>query len=166
MKKIFAGAAFLLQMISAHAVDSVSAELGGGSRKVNLWRVGAQWHQHPEWLTASHWSLYWDASLGSWHGDTGTVHDFGLTPVFRHAVAPRGAYFDAGIGFHVLSDSHVSSDLGFSTRFQFGDHLGIGYRFAHHYDLAVRFEHLSNGGMRNPNPGINFLQLRLRYHLN
>ena len=58
---------------------------------------------------------------------------------------------------------HVSSDLGFSTRFQFGDHLGIGYRFER-YDVAVRFQHLSNGGMRNPNPGINFLLLRLQYH--
>jgi hypothetical protein len=164
MKEIFAGAVFLLSAISAHAVDSVSAELGAGSRKVTLWRVGAQWDQHPAWLAGSHWNLYWDASLGSWHSDTGTVHDFGLTPVFRHAIARRGAYFDAGIGFHVLSDSHVSSDLGFSTRFQFGDHLGIGYRLGS-YDLSVRFQHLSNGGMRNPNPGINFLQLRLLYHL-
>jgi hypothetical protein len=164
MKKILLGALFLLPAISAHAVDSVSAELGAGSRKVSLWRVGAQWHQYPEWLAGSHWNLYWDAALGSWHSDTGTVHDFGLTPVFRHSIAPRGAYFEAGIGGHVLSDSHVSSDLGFSTRFQFGDHLGIGYRLGR-YDLAVRFQHLSNGGMRNPNPGINFLQLRFQYHL-
>src|SRR5439155_6093263 len=82
MKEIFAGAVFLLNPISAHAVDSVSAELGHGSRGVHLWRVGAQWNQHPEWLAGSRWSLYWDLSLGSWHSDTGTVHDVGLTPVF------------------------------------------------------------------------------------
>jgi lipid A 3-O-deacylase len=164
MKIIFAGAFFLLQTLSAHAVDSLSAELGQGSRHVTLWRVGAQWNQESDWLASRSWQLYWDVSVGSWHSDTGTVHDFGLTPVFRHALYPRGAYFDAGIGAHVLSESHISSDLGFSTRFQFGDHLGIGYRFEK-YDLAVRFQHLSNGGMRNPNPGINFLLLRVQYHL-
>jgi lipid A 3-O-deacylase len=164
MQKIFVGAVFLLQALSAHAVDSVSAELGWGSHKVNLWRVGAQWEQHPHWLSDSHWSLYLDASVGSWHSKTGTVHDVGLTPVFRHAVASHGPYFEAGIGGHVLSDSHISTDLGFSTRFQFGDHLGIGYRFGR-ADFAVRFQHLSNGGMRNPNPGINFLQFRVQYHL-
>ena len=164
MKEIFAGAVFLLSAISAHAVDSVSAEFGQGSRGVDLWRVGAQWNPDVAWLAARNWQLYWDLSLGSWHSDTGTVHDVGLTPVFRHAIAQRGAYFDAGIGAHVLSDSHVSSELGFSTRFQFGDHLGIGYRFKR-YDLAVRFQHLSNAGMRNPNPGINFLLLRVQYHL-
>ncbi len=163
MKEIFAGALFLLVAIPAHAVDSISVELGGGTHSVEIWRVGAQWQQRPKWLKQSPWQLYWDLSVGSWNSDTGTVHDFGVTPVFRHSLARSGAYLDAGIGAHVLSDSHISSDLDFSTRFQFGDHLGIGYRLGS-YDLAVRLQHLSNGGMRNPNPGINFLLLRLQYH--
>jgi hypothetical protein len=29
----------------------------------------------------------------------------------------------------------------------------------------VRLQHLSNGGMRNPNPGINFLVVRVQYYL-
>jgi hypothetical protein len=29
----------------------------------------------------------------------------------------------------------------------------------------VRLQHLSNGGIRNPNPGINFLVLRVQYLL-
>ena len=84
-----------------------------------------------------------------------------MTPVWRYAPAPRGAYLEAAIGFHLLSDSHINRDLDFSTRFQFGDHVGAGYRFDE-YDLQLRFQHLSNGGMRNPNPGINFLVLRLQ----
>ena len=32
------------------------------------------------------------------------------------------------------------------------------------YDLGLRFQHLSNGGLRNPNPGINLVILRLQYH--
>lgn len=160
MKKLFLGVAFLVHAITAQAIDSVSAELGHGSHGVDLWRVGAQWNQHPEWLAGSRWDVYWDVSVGSWQGDAGTVHDVGLTPVFRYARA-HGPYLEGGIGAHVLSESHISTDLRFSTRFQFGDHVGAGYRFGR-YDLSLRLQHLSNGGMRNPNPGINFLVMRLQ----
>ena len=146
------------------AVESVSFEAGRGSREVNLWRVGAEWDQHPDWLARSRWSLYWDLVLGGWQGDAGTVHDVGLTPVFRYAQAARGPYFEGAVGFHLLSDSHITRRLNFSTRFQFGDHVGVGYRFER-YDLSLRLQHLSNGGIANPNPGINFLVLRVQYHL-
>jgi lipid A 3-O-deacylase len=33
------------------------------------------------------------------------------------------------------------------------------------YDVGLRLQHLSNGGIRKPNPGIDFVQLRLQYHL-
>jgi hypothetical protein len=144
-------------------VDSVSLETGRGTRDVDLWRIGVQWEQHEHWPADLRWQLYWDLSVGGWRGDLGSVHDVGLTPVFRYAAAARGPYFEAAIGFHVLSDSHVTRDLNFSTRFQFGDHVGVGYRFQH-YDFSARLQHLSNGGMRNPNPGINFLVLRAQYH--
>jgi hypothetical protein len=29
----------------------------------------------------------------------------------------------------------------------------------------LRLQHLSNAGLRNPNPGINFLMLRLAYEM-
>jgi hypothetical protein len=150
----------------AHAVDSLSLELGHGSHGVDLWRVGAQWKQEPAHWMAGHpsWSWHWDVVVGGWTGDHGTVHDFGVTPVFRYAKAAQGPYVEGAIGFHILSDSHINSDLGFSTRFQFGDHLGAGYHLGK-YDWQLRLQHISNGGMRNPNPGVNFLELRLQYHL-
>lgn len=168
MQKLFGvalfGALVFLPVVNAHAVDSVSVEAGHGSRKVDLWRIGAQWNQNPAWLAGTRWTMTWDAALGAWHSDTGTVYDAGLTPVLRYARAAQGPYADGGIGFHLLSSTHISSALDFSTRFQFGDHIGVGYRFDR-YDLALRLQHLSNAGLRNPNPGINFLLLRLAYEL-
>lgn len=164
MQRIFVLALLFLRAANVQAVDSVSAELGHGSRKVDLWRVGAQWNQHPAWLAGTRWSMAWDAALGGWHSDAGTIYDLGLTPVLRYASAARGAYADGGIGFHLLSSTRISSALDFSTRFQFGDHVGVGYRFER-YDLSLRLQHLSNAGIRNPNPGINFLELRLGYEL-
>ena len=160
MRKIFAAAA-LSRPRSAIAVDSVSAELGHGTRGTDMWRFGAQWKQPPPLLTGERWSFYWDATVGRWESDTNNVWDVGLTPTLRYG-GERGPYLDGGIGFHLLSDARISSQLDFSTKFQFGDHLGVGYVF-NRFDLSVRLQHLSNAGIRNPNPGINFLQLRLQY---
>lgn len=158
--KRFLAALLLGCSFPVHAVDGVSVEYGAGTRDVNLWRLGLQWKmgafEHHQ-----RWSGYWDLSVGGWHGNEGTVHDVGLTPAFRYSKRPAGPYLEAAIGFHILSDSHINSDLGFSTRFQFGDHLAAGYQ-AGKWDGQVRLQHLSNGGMKNPNPGINFLILRVQ----
>jgi hypothetical protein len=164
--KQFLAALLLVVSLPVHAVDSVSAEYGVGTREVNLWRIGLQWKARPlDWMEKhDRWSWYWDASLGGWHGNEGTVHDFGMTPVFRYMKVSHGFYLEGGIGAHILTDSHINSDLGFSTRFQFGDHIGIGL-YRGKWDWQLRLQHLSNGGMSNPNPGINFLIGRVQYHL-
>jgi len=53
------------------------------------------------------------------------------------------------------------------SAFQFGEHLGFGYRFGvtGAYDLGYRFQHISNGNIKDPNDGINFHQIRLQYWL-
>ena len=143
------------------AVDGVSAEAGAGQHGVWMWRLGAQWDWRVQKLEPTHWQVHWDVALGQWKSDTGTMHELSVTPVLRWAPGERGWYAEGGIGMHVLSDSHVTSDIDFSTRFQFGDHLGAGYRWDGGYDLALRLQHISNGGMRNPNPGMNFVAVRL-----
>ena len=59
----------------------------------------------------------------------------------------------------------MNSERRFGTRFQYGDHIGVGVRYGprYRYDLGVRLQHLSNGGLADPNPGINFVQVRLAY---
>ena len=155
IRKIIASAAGCLVVSqAAHALDGVSIETGAGTDDdVKPLRVGAQWDGRWRWL-------YWDLSFGGWTGGHGRVYDLGLTPTARFG---SSAYVEAGVGAHVLSDLDVGTGSEFSTRFQFGDHIGAGLRFGS-YDLGLRFQHLSNGGLRNPNPGINFVILRLQYH--
>ena len=165
MQKILVVAVLSLSATAAHAIDSVSVEKGNGTRGVRLsWRLGAQWQQPVRWLPSERWSLYWDASFGEWQSESGSVSDFGITPTFRYSPLEHPLYVDGGIGIHWLSDTKIAPLVELSTRFQFGDHIGVGYRFKK-YDLAVRLQHLSNGGIDNPNPGVNFLQLRLQYFL-
>ena len=157
----------------AHALDGMSVEIGGGD-KVDMARVGVQWDLKKRWFQGAEWHLgsYVDAALGYWHYGRATssqhedIVELALTPVLR--VQPNGLvgpYVEAGLGFHLLSHSSIG-DTRMSTAFQFGNHIGAGYRFGARasYDLGYRFQHLSNASIKRPNAGINFHQIRLQYN--
>ena len=168
-----AGLAAIFLCTAAHAADGLSVELGH-NHELRLWRIGVQSDWERTWSAGRTWEIggYWDFAFGGWRNGEGTLYDVGVTPVFRlRRRAPSwpspSPYLEAAIGFHLLSDLEISSDRIFSTKFQFGDHIGAGMRFGPRgrYDLSVRLQHLSNGGIRRPNPGVDFIQIRLSYHL-
>ncbi len=51
---------------------------------------------------------------------------------------------------------------GFSTRLNFVSQPGVGRSFGSdgRHKLSLRFQHYSNAGIKSPNPGEDFLQLR------
>jgi hypothetical protein len=154
--------------VPAKAIDGVSVEAGSGNNSVDLWRIGAQWNWQKKWLQSGDWHVggYWDAQIGQWHGAS-HITDIGVTPVFRlQKNAGYGPYLEGAIGFHYLSGKNISTSKQFSTNFQFGDHIGAGFRFGEkgQYDLGLRLQHLSNAGIKHPNPGINFAILRFQYN--
>ncbi len=173
MQKIVALVFLTLISFDARAYDGVALELGTGD-SVDMVRAAYQWDWNKQWLTVGNWHVggYWDAALGYWRGDDTpgshrNIVDVGLTPVFRVQQTQKSGispYLEAAIGFHLLSHTTVSG-LRLSTAFQFGDHLGVGVRFGekHRYDLALRYQHLSNGSITQPNDGINFGQVRFGY---
>lgn len=148
----------------AAAFDSFAFELGGGEDGTRLVRAGVQWKWNRRWLESGAWHLggYWDVQLGYWRNGRETW-DLGLTPVFRYQRSGGGwqPYLEGAIGFHLLTELEVSSERRFSTNFQFGDHLAVGVQDGRN-DWSLRLQHLSNGGISRPNPGINFLLLRYR----
>lgn len=177
IRKTLCAAAALAIAAPVRALDGVSVEIGVGNENTELARTGFQWDWRPRWFAERAWTLggYWDLQLGRWSGPLRpgqprqSVWDLGFTPVFRLERAERTRvwpYVEAAVGFHLLSDYHINGSRSFSTRFQFGDHLGAGVRFGegHQYDMSLRLQHLSNGGLARPNPGINFIQLRLARH--
>ncbi|HEX6267869.1 MAG TPA: acyloxyacyl hydrolase [Burkholderiales bacterium] len=174
IRKIAAGAALasaaaaLSLAAPAHALDGASVEIGRGDERSELVRGALQWKWKRRWFTGGRWYVagYWEASLGAWTTDK-TLVDFGLTPVFRLQHSDTaGPYLEAAIGFHFLSDLSITRTRLFGSKFQFGDHLGAGWRFGGlgRYDLSVRLQHLSNGGFKKPNPGIDFAIVRFAYH--
>ncbi|MBI4204509.1 MAG: acyloxyacyl hydrolase [Betaproteobacteria bacterium] len=164
--------AWAVMSAPSYAIDGASVEVGNGDG-TDMGRVGVQWDWKTRWLQGQNWHLggYWDFALGYWHrgsppGLNEDITDIGLTPVLRlQRNDLRGPYLEAGIGFHLLSKTSIG-DKRLSTAFQFGDHVGAGYRFGPKaaYDVSYRFQHLSNAGIKKPNNGIEFHQIRLQYH--
>lgn len=177
--KVSTLAAFALLLaatqVPAHAVDSFSLELGTGN-KTDLARVGAQWKWENRWWQSNgtHIGGYWDLNLGQWRGDAfqgvagskQNITTLGITPVFRFQKDNlQGWYGELGIGANLLSGYYDNNRRRFSTRFQFGDHIGLGYVFANKLDVSFRFQHFSNASIKAPNPGVNFSVLRVSYPL-
>ena len=138
--------------------------------------LGLQWHWQKRWFAERAWTLgaYWDLQAGRWSGPLSPASrtrrcGTSASPRCSASSAPRARrlvpYFEAAIGFHLLSDVRINADTNFTTHFQYGDHSAAGVLFGaqQRYDLSLRVQHLSNGGIAHPNPGINFIELRAAY---
>ncbi len=157
----------------ALAVDSVSFETGYGDH-TRMVRVAIQSTWDKQWWKSNgtHVGGHWDLSLAHWRGsragdNRGHSQDIavlGLTPVFRlQNNSLRGFYVEAGIGAYLLSDLYDNDGKRFSTAFQFGDHVGLGYFFSNDLEIGLRIQHFSNASIKKPNPGVNFAIVQLRY---
>lgn len=117
-----------------------------------------------------HLHSFVETSFGRWNGEKAPGEDggawivqVGLTPVLRwHPGGSPRWYLEGGVGANLLLPVWRSRDKRFSTVFNFGDHLAVGRRFGDDgkHELALRIQHFSNAGIRRPNPGENFVQLR------
>jgi lipid A 3-O-deacylase len=157
----------------AQAFDSASIEVGTGNRTL-LTRLGLQSKWENRWWQSNgtHIGGYWDASLMYWRSNRyqgiAGVHQnigaIGITPVFRfQADTLKGSYAEAAVGAHYFSDIYENNGRRFSTKFQFGDHIGVGYVFANGVDLSLKIQHFSNGGIKRPNNGANFISVGTSY---
>lgn len=134
--------------------------------------VGTSWA--PFWNHAvanGQVEVHWEAAFGRWAGDreanryqTRWTTQVGLTPVLRWQAVDDGPHWfiEAGIGANIVTPIYRRDSKSFSTAFNFGDHVGIGWRFgaSDRHELALRIQHFSNAGIKLPNPGENFRQLR------
>ncbi len=158
---------------NSHAVDSASLEFASGN-KTQMLRLGAQWMWSEKWWQSNdtHIGGYWDLTLAQWReqnymGSTDAHRNLtsvGITPVFRFQHDSKiGLYTEAGIGLHLLSDTYNNNDHVLSGNAQFGSHIGIGYVFKNNWDIGFKFQHFSNGGIKQPNDGVNFSILKISH---
>ena len=83
--------------------------------------------------------------------------DLNVTPIWR--AESRRAYVEAGLGAYLLSRT-INTDVNhLPSSFQFGSHLGAGLRLGGRGRMGVALQHISNGGLKEPNGGINLVAL-------
>lgn len=175
---LLAGSAASAQTAAGPSADSsVFIQYGKGIGSSKAYGIGAT----RDWpgaygLGSFSVSGYWQAGAEWWKFDPASdgsssrtkLGKFELTPVFRlRGDNGRSPWFvDAGIGLTYTTHLYRTEDKAASTRFNFGDQVAAGYLFGPNqaHELALRFEHMSNAGIKQPNPAINFYQLRYSYH--
>lgn len=177
--KILRALAFCVLTIgsaSAHA-DPFGVQFAGGIadhdvKKADLgfvWDPGLTWWE----IGGFHFTVVGEAHVAYWDiQESNATHpgiwEFGLTPVIRFIKSAGWfrPYFEAGAGVRLLSHVRETDDRTLSSSFQFADLVGVGAQFGGHqqYQAGFRFQHVSNGGLEHPNPGVNFGEVYLQYN--
>jgi len=159
VKRLIAALALALPLASQAAEPQWIAALGRGteSADADILRLG---YRHPlpgkdAWWMPTHAQL--GASLWRVPDIRGTTRRFDLnaTAIWR---AERGwGYYEAGVGGYLLSKTINNDDTRVPSAFEFGSHIGIGFRLAKNHTLGIGLQHLSNAGIKQPNGGIDLL---------
>lgn len=161
---------------SATNADSPSLYLQGGVAREDSQAVtiGATlpWNGWQKAWGGGELRGHWDVYASQWRADgaVGRVHStvLGVSPTLRlRHDGGRSAWFtEGGLGINYASPRYVTLHKAFSTRFNFASHLAIGFNHGaqRQHEWQLRIQHTSNGGIKKPNPGQNFLQLRYALH--
>lgn len=155
------------QQMSAGCPDSafVQRSRSAGSTAVAAGLIWP-WNDARMWIDRLAWRI--EATVGVWRplvaddaGERELSLQVGLKPAARWALDHRW-FVEGGIGLNVIAPRYRAGGRRFSTRLNFGDHIALGLRFgeSQRHELQVRVEHFSNAGLRTPNPGENFGQVR------
>lgn len=118
-----------------------------------------------------------EAEIANWHGKevqapntntTRNILEIGFKPVVRYFPLASDSfrpYLEFGLGIHLLSHTTINQERRLPTAFEFGEILGLGVQFCPKLacSVAVRLQHVSNAGIKQPNNGITFTQASFGY---
>lgn len=155
---------------SAFAPSAVFSQIGTGE-DTQVVTFGLAWDWSRPWSVAGgELGGYWELSASGWSypstGGRGTawLAQVGVVPTFRFRPdSGQSPWFaELGIGASLMTNLYETNRKRFSTEFNFADHIAIGRNFGdgRRHEIALRLEHFSNAGIKHPNPGANFVEVR------
>lgn len=174
MLRPLAAVLLLAGLAPVHAVElrpaAVSVQGGIGGEGTEMAGLGLVWDWNFERLRKrAELTAHTELMLNRWHAHAIGGGNFGITqlvllPTLRMRL-DRGAspwFIELGVGASWMDREFATPDKRFSTRWNFYDVVGVGHSFGadRRHEIGVRWNHVSNGGLKKPNPGQNFLQLR------
>jgi lipid A 3-O-deacylase len=161
--------------VSAAQTDAQGRAIPGGGWGLRLgyqedYRNIALVYQTPTWwshqfqngwgridLNAELGVSYWDAR----RGDPDSLWQLSATPMLRWW-PNEFFYTEIGVGATVLNRTSFA-DRHLGSAFQFGDHIGFGTIINRSHQIGVRYSHFSNAGIKEPNDGLDVIQLTYTY---
>jgi hypothetical protein len=93
-------------------------------------------------------------------GENASMASVGPTLVLRYKNFPIS--LEAGSSSTLIS-GHDFGDLDLGDTFQFTTHAGLNWDITRHWRLGYRYQHTSNAGLANHNPGLNLHSFGLSY---
>jgi lipid A 3-O-deacylase len=170
-----AGVGLLAALPAAHSFDlhpdGVSLTAGAGESGSTMAGVGVIWDWNfwrlrPKTELTAHTELM----LNGWRADavgggSKTYAQAVLLPTLRMRFGQGGSpwFIEVGVGASYMNHKLATPDKEFGSQWNFYDVLGTGYTFGGargNHEVGLRLVHISNAGIKNPNPGQDFLQLR------
>jgi hypothetical protein len=148
--------------------ESAGARFGAGAGSSN--RDFHQAETFVDWNLPWHWDLgrKWDLqsrldlSTG-WLGNNRSDAAVGtLGPLLALGRQPFPISVEGGSGPTLISRSEFGPK-DFGDAVQFTSHIGLYWDIAPHWRLGYRFQHMSNAGISQSNPGLNLHTLALSY---
>jgi lipid A 3-O-deacylase len=129
-------------------------------------RLGINWESAPYWSTTllnKKVALSNELGFALWSYDgpkaepqTRSLAQLSAIPLFRWWVG-NDVFLEGGIGATLVSKNELGP-RNLSTGFQFGDHVGFGYRMSEQTLLGLRYSHYSNASIKKPNNGLDTFQ--------
>jgi hypothetical protein len=116
------------------------------------WDLGRGWHLQSRLDLSASW-------LGG-RGDSSFIGTLGPSLALSQGRLPLS--LDVGISPTILNNEHFGAE-DFGMPLQFTSYLGLNWNFAAHWRLGYRIQHMSNGGLATPNPGLNMHMFALSY---
>ena len=170
---IAAGVLLATAQLPAQAIDAATVEFGTGN-KTQFIRGSLQQNFQRALYESERLAIkgYWDLSLAQWRGsrhrdqagEHQNITEIGITPMFRFQQPGSRFYGEAGIGAHLLSETYDNNGRKLSTALEFGSQLGIGYHLSPRASVGLSVQHYSNGGIKHPNSGVNFVSMKVSYY--
>ncbi|OFI32244.1 hypothetical protein BFC17_08110 [Alteromonas lipolytica] len=173
LKKLTGVVVVIAATTSYAQAASVAVDYIRGEGDVEGIKVAYQYYQQVLTDYSPDLHFYVETSVNFWEYGAERQHDtnfiIALSPVLRKTFSPSatGRFFgEFGIGLSLLDDTRFAGK-NVSTHYQFEDRLGLGYEFGrtYQYRLALRYFHYSNGGVKKPNPGLDFISLSFAMRL-
>lgn len=148
--------------------------VGQGDGSVKSVAIGLDIYSKIKWFEGGNWYLtpYTELFVAYWKGDAGhtgneSLYEGGLSLYGRYIRKQTQSfrsspYIDVGIGLHYVTEDEIEGkELG--RQWLAGSNIGIGVVIgkSEKVDIGIRVRHLSNGGTKDVNWGINHIMARL-----